>query len=111
MKKNDSLYVKLKAGVMGFFRSVYVYIDSDNANSIHLFRERGLKFRIKEGMKPVDNPESLNLLFVYVPKSKADVFEECMEIHKRNSIILGWGCTEQCQKMIEDMHKCATENA
>ncbi len=106
-KKNESLFVRLKAGVMGLFYAAYVYIDSDNANSLHLLNEKGIKYKIKDGYKMEDDQEHLSMLIVYIPRKKASSFEECMEIHKRNSILLGWGCTEQCKKMIEDMHLCA----
>ena len=105
--EDKSLYVRLSAGIMRFFRSAYAYVDTWDNHAEKLLLRNGV--RIKKKDIYTKNGEHSNYLVVVatLPRSKRTVFEECMERHRKDSIILGWGNTEEYMSVVDDIHRMA----
>lgn len=92
----DKMYVKLRLGIMRLFRSAYAYVDTLDMNALHVFKEAGLRVKLNRRFVKPGGKEDLAIVFVYVSRGKESLFEECMEKHQRNSLLLGWGNSREC---------------
>ncbi len=109
MKEKEALFRKIKAGIRGLFQAAYVYVDSIGLNALHVFERYGLDVNITEIHIQNKDAEGLCVIRAYVAKKRTSEFEKCMDVHKRNSILLGWGSTDQCKKVVDAIH-CVAES-
>lgn len=106
---DEKIYVRLSAGLVSrFFRAAYAYVDTKDNCAGRVLAQCGLKIRKKSVYMRGDDPSSVYVIVVATLKKKhRAMFEECMERHQKNSILLGWGNTKECGEIVGDIHKAA----
>ena len=93
------LFVKLASKRPG--KCNYAYIDTAE-NTGNIMRKHGITGKILHKLRASMNSE-LAIVVVQFAKKKENEFLLAMAAHKRDSILLGWGNTVECKKMVADM--------
>ena len=67
----------------------------------------GIRIKKKGVYTREDSHSAYVVVLAALPRSKRKTFEETMERHRKDSIILGWGNTEEYMSVVDDIHRMA----
>lgn len=104
---DEKIFIKLTTGVFSrLFRSAYAYVDTLDNYADRVMAQRGLRIRKKNVFIRNDGSVSTCIIVLATIRKKySSLFEECMDRHQKNSILLGWGNTKEYGEVVRDIHR------
>ena len=97
-----SLFVKLKVHFYErLFYSAYAFVDTKAGNGYTLLTREGVKFKTLSVM--VSEGSDYSISVIRIPNRSEQKFLDLMARHRKNSIIVGWGDTEDYRRTVDDL--------
>ena len=100
--EEKNLFVKLKARFYErLFYSAYAFVDTKAGNGLTLLTREGVKVNLLNVMVSKDSDCVISV--VKIPNKQEQRFLDLMARHRKNSIIVGWGDTEDYRRTVDDL--------
>ena len=89
------------------FRCIYVYIERVEEIG-RILKRNGVKGKILD-VYVSQSGCTLAMVIIRLRKADETQFINAMRDHKRNSVLFGWGATEECSMITNDLHSASKE--